>query len=266
MLNAPGITNAALKSKITFVGSGNVAWHLAKAFDLAGHQIHQIISRNQTSGKELAKTYAAFFDTKPENVFDDSDFVFLAIPDKAIENVIQQIKVNSPIFVHCAGSCPLTAISNVKKNTGVFYPLQSFTKGRKLNFYEVPVFVEASDKDVLQKIWDLADSISNTIKHLDSEKRLYLHLAAVISNNFTNHLLGQAKKVMDMKELPLAWLKPLVEETVKKAFDLGPENSQTGPAIRNDEPTLQKHLEMLESNPELKELYSVISKDIKEGS
>jgi predicted short-subunit dehydrogenase-like oxidoreductase (DUF2520 family) len=83
-----------------------------------------------------------------------------------------------------------------------------------------------------------------------------------MANNFTNHLLGQAEKVMDMKELPLAWLKPLVEETVKKAFELGPANSQTGPATRNDEPTIQKHLQMLESNPELKKLYTIISQDI----
>ena len=242
-----------------------MAWHLAKAFDLAGHQIHQIISRNEITGKELAKNYAAFFDTKLENVFDDSDYVFLTIPDKSIEPAIQKIKVNSPIFIHCAGSCALNVLANHKKNSGVFYPLQTFTKNRKQNFFDIPVFVEASDIATLQKIWDLADSISNNVKELNSDQRLYLHLAAVVANNFTNHLLGQAEKVMAMQQLPLAWLKPLVEETVKKAFDLGPENSQTGPAIRNDEATLQKHLEMLVSNPGLKELYSIISKDIGKG-
>ena len=251
-----------MKSKITFVGSGNVAWHLAKAFDLAGYQIHQIISRNETSGKEMAKKYAAFFDTTPENMFADSDFVFLTIPDKAISEVLKTVKAENPIFVHCAGSCSLASIESLKKNTAVFYPLQSFTKERNLNFFEVPVFIEASDSNTFQKILNLADSISNNVKHLDSEKRLYLHLAAVVANNFTNHLLGQAEKVMAMKELPLAWLKPLVEETVKKAFELGPANSQTGPATRNDEPTLQKHLQMLESNPELKKLYTIISQDI----
>ncbi len=251
-----------MKSKITFVGSGNVAWHLAKSFDLAGYQIHQIVSRNETTGNELAKKYAAFFDSKLENVFDDSDFIFLTIPDKAIESTIEKIKANSPIFVHCAGSSSLATIANFKKSAGVFYPLQSFTKERNLNYFEIPIFIEASDKNTFQKIWDLADSISNSVKHLDSEKRLYLHLAAVMANNFTNHLLAQAEKVMSMEELPLVWLKPLVEETVKKAFDLGPENSQTGPAIRNDETTIQKHLKMLESNPDLKELYSIISKDI----
>ena len=131
------------KSKITFVGSGNVAWHLAKAFDLAGHQIHQIISRNEITGNELAKNYAAFFDPKLENVFDDSDFVFLTIPDKAIESALQKIKANSPVFIHCAGSCSLTTLSNFKKKTGVFYPLQTFTKERKLIFFEIPVFVES---------------------------------------------------------------------------------------------------------------------------
>lgn len=253
------------KTKITFVGSGNVAWHLTKAFDLAGHQIHQIISRNETTGKELAKKYAAFFDTKLENVFEESDFVFLTIPDKEIETAIQKIKATSPVFIHCAGSCSLSSIADFKKYSGVFYPLQTFTKERNINFFEVPVFVEASDQTTLQKIWDLADSISNTIKHLDSEKRHYLHLAAVIANNFTNHLLAQAENVMAMQQLPLEWLKPLVDETIKKAFELGPQNSQTGPAIRHDETTLQKHLEMLGKNPGLKELYEVISMNIGRG-
>ena len=229
---------------------------------MAGHQIHQVISRNETTGKELAKKYAAFFDTRLENVFEESDFVFLTVPDKSIETTIQKIKATSPVFIHCAGSCSISILSNFKKSTGVFYPLQTFTKERNINLFEVPVFIEASDQTTLQKIWDLADSISNTIKHLDSEKRLYLHLAAVIANNFTNHLLSQAENVMAMQQLPLEWLKPLVDETIKKAFELGPQNSQTGPAIRHDETTLQKHLEMLSSNPELKELYEVISRDI----
>ena len=105
---------------------------------------------------------------------------------------------------------------------------------------------------------DLAQALTGGTDELALE----LHLAAVFACNFTNHLLGQAEKVMDMQQLPLDWLKPLVEETIKKAFDLGPGGSQTGPAVRNDEGTLQKHLEMLDSNPELKKLYDVISKDI----
>lgn len=251
-----------MKSKITFIGSGNVAWHLAKAFDLAGHQIHQIVNPNETSGRELAKKYAAYFESKIENVYDDSDFVFLTIPDKKIEEAIGKIKSETPVFLHCAGSCPLSTLAHSKKYAGVFYPLQTFTRERSLNYFDIPVFLEATDADTLQKIWDLADSITNTVKHLDSEKRLYLHLAAVVANNFTNHLLAQAEKVMTMKELPLIWLKPLVEETVKKAFELGPANSQTGPAMRRDEMTIQKHLEMLASDPELMELYSILSRYI----
>jgi len=251
-----------VQSKITFIGSGNVAWHLTKAFDLAGHKIHQIISRNETTGKELAKKFAAYFDTNPENILNDTDFVFITIPDKTIEFTIQKINAINPIFVHCAGSCSLASISNYKRNTGIFYPLQTFTKERKINYFEVPIFIEASDNTTFQKIQKLADSISNTVKYLDSEKRIYLHLAAVVANNFTNHLLVESNKIMNMKEMPLGWLKPLVEETVKKAFELGPAKSQTGPAIRHDEETITKHLELLSSNPQLKELYSVISNDI----
>ena len=255
-----------MKSKITFIGSGNVASQLARAFDLAGHRINQVISRNEAEGKELAKKYAAYFDINPEKVYDDSDFIFLTVPDRAIEQVIRQIKAEGPVFMHCAGSCSLNSISLNKKRTGVFYPLQTLTKGRIIDFYKVPVFIEASDMDTFQKIWDLADSVSNTVKQLDSEKRLYLHLAAVFANNFTNHMLSQSEIVMKLKDLPLAWLQPLVEETVKKAFELGPRNSQTGPAVRNDELTMEKHLEMLDSNEELKHLYALISNDIAKKS
>jgi predicted short-subunit dehydrogenase-like oxidoreductase (DUF2520 family) len=216
-----------MKSKITFIGSGKVAWHLAKAFDLAGYQIHQIVSRNEITGKELAKKYAAYFDTQIQNVFDDSDFVFLTVPDKSIESTIIGIKANAPVFLHCSGGSDINIISGNKSHTGVFYPLQTFTKDRNLNYFDIPIFIESSNPETFQKIWDLADGISNTVQHLDSEKRKFLHLAAVIANNFTNHLLGKSHRVMNLKDLPFAWLKPLVEETVKKAFELGPENSQT---------------------------------------
>jgi predicted short-subunit dehydrogenase-like oxidoreductase (DUF2520 family) len=249
-------------SKITFIGSGKVAWHLAKAFDLAGHRIHQIISRNELTGKELAKKYAAFFDNNTQNVLEDSDFVFITVPDKSIETVIQSISANQPIFLHCSGSCELSKLSSHKANTGVFYPLQTFTKERALNYFEIPIFIESSHLDLFQKIWELADSISNTINQLDSEKRKHLHLSAVIANNFTNHLLGEAQWVVQSMALPFHWLKPLVEETVKKAFELGPEKSQTGPALRKDELTLKLHKEMLESNSDLQNLYEVFSIEI----
>ncbi len=251
-----------MKSKITLIGSGNIAWHLAKAFDLAGHQIHQIISRNEETGKALAKTYAAYFGTNPENTLEDSDFVFLTIPDKAIESTIKSIKAKSSIFLHCAGSVSIEKLANYKNNVGVFYPLQTFTKARQINFFNVPVFVEASNQDTFQKIWDLADSISNTVKHLDSEKRESLHLAAVVANNFTNYLLIQTEKILATHNLPMEYIKPLVEETVEKAFEIGPLSSQTGPAMRHDTITIQKHLDSLKTNPEMQEVYALLSKAI----
>ncbi len=253
-----------MKSKISFVGSGNMAWQLAKAFDMAGHRIHQVLSRNEVSGRELAKKFAAFYSKESDNLTEESDFVFLAVPDHAIVPTLLQIGGNGPIFLHCAGSCSLESIASLKKHTGVFYPLQSLSKNRALNFFEVPVFIESHDPNNFQKIWDLADSISNQVKHLDSEKRLYLHLSAVIANNFTNYLLNQASQAMKIKQLPFEWLKPLVEETVKKAFELGPENSQTGPAKRGDEETIAKHLDMLQNNVSLKQIYEIMSVQIRE--
>ncbi len=260
--NEPKNTDAVLKSKITLIGSGNLASHLARAFDLAGHQIHQIVSRNEVSGKALAKMYAAFYSNNPSNTLEDSDFVFLTVPDKAIELTLKSIKPKGPIFLHCAGSVSLAQIESYKDNVGVFYPLQTFTVERPVNFFNIPVFIEASNQDTFQKIWDLADSISNTVKHLDSDKRFSLHLAAVVANNFTNYLLVQTEKILATHNLPMEYIKPLVEETVKKAFDIGPIASQTGPAIRHDTVTIQKHLDSLASNPEMKEMYAMLSNAI----
>lgn len=254
-----------MKDKISFVGSGNVAFHLANAFDLAGYKIHQIISRNEVTGNELASKFAAYFNNCIEDILNDADFIFLTIPDKSISDIANKINAESSVIVHCAGSGSIGLIAESKTNAAVLYPLQTFSKNRKLDYFKIPVFIEASNLETFRKIRDLAESISNIVIELDSEKRSFLHLAAVIANNFTNHLLAQAEKIMVSHDLPFEFLEPLVEETVKKAFALSPLKSQTGPAIRHDETTLQKHLEMLEAYPDLKELYEIISKDIVKG-
>lgn len=252
-----------MKAKVSFIGSGNLTFHLAKAFDLAGYTIHQIISRNEKTGKEIAGNYSAFFDTKPENIADDSDFVFLSVPDNFIEDIVKTIKTTSPCFVHSAGSVSLQAIATYKPDSAIFYPLQTFTPNRKLNYFEIPVFVEASNDKALNKTKKLADDFSNIVVELSSDKRRILHLAAVISNNFTNHLLTQADNLLKKAEMPLQWIKPLLEETVSKAFELGPENSQTGPAKRCDNYTINSHLKMLENEKTLFEIYKLISEQIK---
>ena len=239
-----------------------MAWHLANAFDHAGNTIHQIISRNEENAKKLANKYAAFFDLNIQNIANDSDFVFLTVPDDKIVDILRKTEVTNPCFVHCAGSISLSEISNFKPDTAIFYPLQTFSKNRKLNYFEIPVFVEASNLKTLNKIRNLAENISNNVIELDSEKRKILHLAAVISNNFTNHLLLQAENLLSQSQMPLKWLKPLLRETIEKAFELGPDNSQTGPAVRNDENTIYMHLQMLKHEESLKEIYEIITRHI----
>ncbi len=155
-----------MKGKISFVGSGNVAWHLANAFDLAGYKIHQIISRNETTGRELANKFAAYFDKRSEDILNDADFIFLTLPDKSITEVAKSINAESSVFIHCAGSGSLSLISDYKPNAAVFYPLQTFTKNRLLDYFKIPVFIEASNLDTYRKIRDLAESISNKYRNL----------------------------------------------------------------------------------------------------
>lgn len=252
-----------MKAKISFIGSGNLATHLANAFDLSGYTIHQIISRNESTGKTLAAKYSAFFDTKSQNIDTSSDYVFIAISDNNIESVIKDIITEKPLFVHCAGSVSLNTIAVYKPNTAIFYPLQTFTKNRNLNYFEIPVFIEANNELNLKKIKQLADSFSNNVNELNSAKRLILHLSAVVSNNFTNHLIYESEKLLHNENMPLKWLYPLLSETIQKAFEFGPGNSQTGPAARNDEKTLKLHLDILDNQQSLKEIYKIISEQIK---
>lgn len=251
-----------MKGKISFIGSGNVAFNLARAFDLSGYQIHQVISRNEQTGKELSGKYAAFYDKDISALMADADFVFLCVPDKSIESIATRIKTNGPLIMHCAGSCSLQTISEHVNPAAVFYPLQTFTKDRQADFNKIPILIEAVDFKTYQAVRDLAFTISNRVIELDSQKRLYLHLAAVIANNFTNHLLAQSEKIVQAQQLPFDLLKPLVEETVKKAFEGSPSNNQTGPAVRNDQTTIQKHLDILTDDKDLKNLYQIISNHI----
>jgi predicted short-subunit dehydrogenase-like oxidoreductase (DUF2520 family) len=248
--------------RISFAGAGNVAGALGRELNNSGHIIELIVSRNENIGSTLAGLFnAAWSDTL---VFPDtSDFIIVAVPDHNLYKVINAINCHEQaIIVHTAGSIGLDIFPKHIKNNGVFYPLQSFSGKRKPDLSVVPVFIEASDEITAGKLKNLAESISSSVYICDTDHRRLLHLAAVFVSNFTNHMLTTGKDISAMAGVPFEVLKPLILETLSKAIELGPENSQTGPAIRYDINTIEKHLDLLSFSPELKQIYDLITKSI----
>jgi predicted short-subunit dehydrogenase-like oxidoreductase (DUF2520 family) len=240
---------------VSFAGAGRVGTHLCKEIYQAGHKIDLIVSMSEKSGDLLAHSCNSKW--SQSLIFQDStDIIIVAVPDHNLKNVLDRIKCGTEtLVVHTAGSFGIDIFPDNIKHKGVLYPLQTFSMERKVVFKNIPFFLESSDiqSDTLLK--NLTESLGSRAQFSGSEQRRIIHLAGVFVCNFTNHMLTAGKEVAKKTGLPFDVLKPLIEETFSKAIDKGPENSQTGPAIRNDQNTIEKHLELLSFSPELKRLY-----------
>ncbi|MCZ2394375.1 MAG: DUF2520 domain-containing protein [Chitinophagales bacterium] len=251
--------------RIVLIGSGSVASTLAKVLYNSGHEILEVVSRNLANAENLAQQVHA------KRVMDDfsrvtqyANLYIIAVSDDAIENVVQQLPNVNGLVVHTSGSVDSSVLKSKFKNWGVFYPLQTFTKGRELDFNKIPILIYSNKSQHLNFLQEMAASIGSISYTLDDHARSHVHIAAVIINNFGNHLLVLARKYVTEYQLPPHIFQALIQETTAKALDMGSENSQTGPAKRGDLKTIEKHLEMIRSsnNVTLFSLYEIFSKSI----
>jgi predicted short-subunit dehydrogenase-like oxidoreductase (DUF2520 family) len=250
---------------ISFIGSGNVAWHLAPALDNAGYTVREVYGRDEKSAKALVgRLYQAEVKDSLDFSNSASSVFFICVSDDAIEEIVQEIVLpENATLVHTSGSQPLVTLAYAATSKiGVFYPLQTFSKQKKIEFSDVPVFVESLDADTEKVLMKMAKAVSNKTQVIDSNKRMALHIAAVFASNFTNHMLTVSKNIMDVSGLPYEWLKPLIAETITKSLAIGPEAAQTGPARRGDLEILDKHLALLQNDEQIAELYKLISQHI----
>ncbi len=247
---------------IVILGSGNIATHLGRAFKLAGQDISQVWSRDITHASSLADTLAA----EPiNNMFDldrSADLFIIAVKDEAIREIALELKLSDQLLVHTSGSTGLSALEGASTKIGVFYPLQTFSKIKSVDFRQIPIIIEANSPEVLSSIRAIADRLSEKVIELNSEQRKTLHVAAVFACNFTNHLFGLAQELLEGQGLDYELLKPLIAETLSKIEMNDPVSVQTGPAIREDQATIKAHLELLKHNPDLSELYTKLSQSI----
>jgi predicted short-subunit dehydrogenase-like oxidoreductase (DUF2520 family) len=259
--------------KISFIGSGNVAWHLAQAFEEAGHWICEVYSRDTQKARLLA---AQLYDTniQPDLNFSDSEaeIIVIAVSDDAIDSVLERVVLpEGVILVHTSGTRSLAEFqklveiySDVYVHTGVFYPLQTFTKDVEMDYKELPFCIESKNEIIENKLIQLAKSISENVNRMDSDERFILHVAAVFASNFTNYLLTVSHNLLEREQLSFELLKPLIQTTIYKAMLNDPAVAQTGPARRGDWKTTGRHLEYLqETNEDWTDIYRLLTDKIR---
>ncbi|WP_321331699.1 DUF2520 domain-containing protein [uncultured Bacteroides sp.] len=249
---------------IVFIGAGNLATNLAKAFYHKGFRIVQVYSRSIESARALAVAVEAEFTTDLQEIVLNAKLYIVSLTDSAFVELLPQIAVGKEgaLMVHTAGSIPMDVWEGTTSHYGVLYPMQTFSKQRETSFEEVPFFIEAhlpEDGEFLKKI---ASILSKRVYEATSEQRQSLHLAAVFTCNFTNHMYALAAELLNKSHLPFDVMLPLIDETACKVHLLEPKAAQTGPAMRYDENVINKHLAMLSDEPQAQELYSLISKNI----
>lgn len=259
-MQASMITN--FPSRITMVGAGNVATHLALAFAEKGYIIQQVFSRTEESAKVLAEKTGASYTTNLRDLASDSGLFILSVSDHALEEIIENSSFGASLVVHTSGSTPMKVFRDKVINYGVLYPLQTFSKDRQLNFSTIPLCIEANTPANLVALNHMCSLLSQQVIFMNSRKRLNLHLAAVIACNFSNHLYSLADKVLKEHNLSFDLLQPLIIETAEKAVHYGPSQVQTGPAVRKDIKVIKKHIELLSFSPELQKIYDLLSKSI----
>jgi predicted short-subunit dehydrogenase-like oxidoreductase (DUF2520 family) len=251
---------------VVLIGAGKLAWHLAPALEGAGHRIEQLYSRNIPKGERLAaRLYETFVTNSLDFSASEAEIFLLAVSDDAIQQIAAEIVLpDGAILLHTSGGRPMDDLSVAAADgTGVLYPLQTFTVDKEPDFRLVPFLIEASSESVLKTIFQLASSLSHHVEKASSEQRAFFHIAAVFACNFTNHMMHIAESLLGEEGLDFEMLKPLMKETFQKALSLAPSVAQTGPAVRGDLMTMNRHIAMLqEEDPQLANLYMLLSEHI----
>lgn len=245
-------------TSINIIGTGNLAWHIASALkDAPNYELNAIVARSENAChdfKQLANSCVSIEDLTPAGL------TLIAVSDDAIVTLTKKIPYTSGLFVHTSGCVSIDVLSKFA-HSGVFYPLQSFSKGDPIDFKDIPICIEAEDEDDLNVLEKLGLALSQKVNRISSEERKKLHLAAVFINNFTNHCFTIGQDLCHTHSLSFDLLKPLLAKTAEKALHADPSKMQTGPAKRNDIKTMNQHLDQLEDSLQ-KEVYLTLSKAI----
>lgn len=232
--------------RIVVIGTGRLASNLVPALQKVGHEVRVVNSRTL------------------EGLPNEADAFVIAVKDDALESVARRVVQGreEQVFFHTAGSMPLSVFEGIARHYGVFYPMQSFSKERQVDFADVPIFLEGCDSMTMQTAHAIAGSISRKVYELTTAERRYLHLAAVFACNFANHCYALSAKVLEQHGLPFDVMLPLIDETARKVHTMHPVPAQTGPAIRWDENVMSAQKALLDNEPEMQKIYELMSNSI----
>ncbi len=255
--------NSELIHRIVILGTGNVAVRLSLALKAAELEIVQVYGRNKAKAKTLADKLNSAYTDELNLINHSADLYILCISDDALEEVIKKISFKDAFLVHTSGTTRIEIFGEKHEHFGVFYPLQTFSESKEVNFKNIPFCIEASTKDDKSKLITLAKRVSDHVQSINSEQRKTLHIAAVFASNFTNYFYSIAADILKKEGLSFDLLKPLIQESAAKILSQNPENAQTGPARRGDHKIIAEHLKSLDTNKDYKDLYELISKLIK---
>jgi predicted short-subunit dehydrogenase-like oxidoreductase (DUF2520 family) len=247
---------------ITIIGAGNVAYHLARVFLSSGMKIVQVVARHPDSALRFASALPVTVVTPDRMLEGRTDLYILAVSDDGIEKAARELRTANRLVVHTSGTVPMDVLDGISVNTGVFYPLQTLSFGKDIDFSQVPLFIESNSKENTALLRELAAAVSHNVHIADSETRAMIHLAAVFASNFSYHMFTVASRILELEDIPPDILYPLILETARKAVQEPPGEAQTGPAARSDLEVLARHLGMLHDQELYARIYKLLSDSI----
>lgn len=248
--------------KVSFIGSGNVATHLALACVNNQIVVKDIYSKTYSNSEVLAKKCNANPVQNINELSNDIDLLIIAVSDNALLNISAELEHLKCPIVHTSGSTSLEVLNSQNHTYGVLYPLQTFSTHKELSIKSVPFFIESNSDELIELLKEFCKKLGASSQMITSEQRLNLHIAAVFACNFSNRMYSIANELLQKHNLDFELLKPLIKETASKIEYISPIDAQTGPALRNDTLTIEKHLAALSSEKHLFDLYKAISEDI----
>ncbi len=250
--------------KVTLIGAGNLATQLGKSLKKAGIIISQVYSRTEDSARTLGELLEAEWLTDIKALRDEADIYIFSVKDSVLNELISEVckSRGEKLFLHTAGSMPMSCFEGKVLHYGVFYPMQTFSKSKDVDFERIPVFIEGNSIETEDVIRSLANKLSQRVIRLSSADRKYLHLAAVWACNFTNYCYTVASDILSEHGIPFDVMLPLINETTEKIQKISPKEAQTGPAVREDRNVISKQLELMNGKEDLQELYQMLSKGI----
>ena len=251
--------------KISFIGSGNVASHMATALYKQGYEIINIWSRNLNNAVSLSHKVKAVPLDNISQLDKKTDLYIIAIPDDQIVTMAKQLQkqlARRARIVHTSGATSVASVSEYFKMAGVIWPLQSLSKGKKVSFKKLPLCITSTSPTLKKELLILCQSLSDQVQVISDDQKRILHLAAVFANNFSNHMYSIAHDLCTEHEIDFKLLQPLITETARKVTDQSPADMQTGPAIRGDHKSMELHQKQLKKEKDILKLYQLISTNI----